>query len=175
MARQIDSPPMNFVQTARAPNVPRRRRLIQGKKNVWTDQAKAIDIENDFSWAIRPGGLIMARPFDIGGPETALRLYLILICCAARGETVTYEELAQRAHQQDRGLLTPPLDLVAGWCRANGLPAPTLLVVEAVTAKPAPGVDAARKGNVAAEQDKVREYDWFAIFPPSVAELTPAQ
>jgi hypothetical protein len=47
----------------------------------------------------------MARPFDIGGPDTALRLYLILICCAARGETVTYEELAQRAHQQDKGLL----------------------------------------------------------------------
>jgi hypothetical protein len=117
----------------------------------------------------------MARPFDIGGPATALRLYLILICCAARGETVTYEELAQRAHQQDKGLLAPPLDLVAGWCQANGLPALTLLVVETVTGKPAPGVDATREGNVAAEQDKVREYDWFAIFPPSVAELAPAQ
>jgi hypothetical protein len=35
----------------------------------------------------------MARPFDIGGPATALRIYLILICCAARGETVTYEDL----------------------------------------------------------------------------------
>jgi hypothetical protein len=113
----------------------------------------------------------MARPFDIGGPATALRLYLILICCAARGETVTYEDLAQRAHQQDKGLLTPPLDLVAGWCKANGLPALTLLVVETVTGKPAPGVDS--KGDVVAEQDRVREFDWFAIFPPSVAELTP--
>jgi hypothetical protein len=111
----------------------------------------------------------MARPFEIGGPATALRLYLILICCAARGETVTYEELAQRAHQQDKGLLAPPLDLVAGWCRANGRPTFTLLVVETVTGQPAPGV------NVSAEQDKVREYDWFANFPPSVAELTPAQ
>ena len=117
----------------------------------------------------------MARLFDIGGPATALRLYLILICCAARGETVTYEELAQRAHQQDKGLLTPPLDIVAGWCKANGLPALTLLVVETATAEPAPGVDAACKGNVANEQDAVREYDWFSIFPPSVAELTPAQ
>jgi hypothetical protein len=72
-------------------------------------------------------------------------------------------------------LLTPPLDLVAGWCQASGLPALTLLVVEAVTGKPAPGVDAARKGDVVAEQDRVWEYDWFAIFPPSVAELTPAQ
>ncbi len=27
----------------------------------------------------------------------------------------------------------------------------------------------------AAEQERVGEYDWFAIFPPSVAELTPAQ
>jgi|SRR5580658_10198583 hypothetical protein len=117
----------------------------------------------------------MARPFDIGGPATALRLYLILICCSARRETVTYEELAQRAHQQDKGLLTPPLDLVAGWCQANGLPALTLLVVETETGEPALGVDAARKGNVAADQDKVREYDWFAIFPPRVAELTPAK
>jgi hypothetical protein len=41
--------------------------------------------------------------------------------------------------------------------------------------KPTPSVDATYNGNVAAEQDKVREYDWFAIFPPSVAELTPAQ
>jgi hypothetical protein len=117
----------------------------------------------------------MARPFDIDGPGTALRLYLILICCAARGETVTYEELAQRAHQQDKGLLTPPLDLVAGWCKANGLPALTLLVVETVTGKPSPVVEAARKEDVEAERDRVREYDWFAIFPPSVAELTPAQ
>jgi hypothetical protein len=117
----------------------------------------------------------MSRPFDIGGPATALRLYLILICCAARGETVTYEELAQRAHQANKGLLTSPLDLVAAWCRANGLPALTLLVVESMTGKPAPSVDATYNGNVAPEQDKVREYDWFAIFPPSVAELTPAQ
>jgi hypothetical protein len=72
-------------------------------------------------------------------------------------------------------LLTPPLDLVAGWCQANGLPALTLLVVETETGKPAPGVDAERTGHVAAEQDRVREYDWFAIFPPSVGELTPAQ
>jgi hypothetical protein len=112
----------------------------------------------------------MARPFDIGGSATALRLYLIL----ARGETVTYEELAQRAHQADKGLLTPPLDLIAGWCQANGLPALTLLVVETATAEPPPGVEAAYKGNLAVEQDRVREYDWFTIFPPSVAELTPA-
>jgi hypothetical protein len=111
----------------------------------------------------------MARPFDIGGPATALRVYLILICCAARGETMTYEDLARRAHQEDKGLLTPPLDLVAGWCKANGLPALTSLVVETVTGKPPNGVEAA------AEQERVREYDWFAIFPPSVAELTPAQ
>jgi hypothetical protein len=117
----------------------------------------------------------MARLFDIGGPATALRLYLILICCAARGETVTYEELGQRAQQPGQGLLGPPLDLIAGWCQANGLPALTLLVVETVPGKPSPGVDAARKGDVKSEQDKVREYDWFAIFPPSVAELTPAQ
>src|ERR1700733_12747231 len=102
----------------------------------------------------------MARPFDIGGPATALRIYLILICCAARGETVTYEDLAQRAHQQDKGLLTPPLDIVAGWCQANGLPPLTLLVVETLTEKPAPGSDAARKGDVVVEQDRVREYDW---------------
>jgi hypothetical protein len=88
---------------------------------------------------------------------------------------VTYEELAQRAHQQDKGLLTPPLDLVAAWCQANGLPALTSLVVETMTGTPASGIDAPLKGNVAAEQGKVREYDWFAIFPPSVAELTPAQ
>jgi hypothetical protein len=47
------------------------------------------------------------------------------------------------------------------------------MVVKTVTEKPVPS--AARKGNVAAEQDRVREYDWFAIFPPSVAELTPAR
>jgi hypothetical protein len=117
----------------------------------------------------------MARPFDIGGPSTALRLYLILICCAARGETVTYDELAQRAHQQDKHLLTPPLDVVAAWCRASGLPALTSLVVESLTGTPAPGFDAVSKEKVPTEQDRVREYDWYAIFPPSVAELTPAQ
>jgi hypothetical protein len=170
-------PPMNFAQTALASNVPRRRRLIQGKKPFGENCQRRSGESYWMTFLERFVGTVwsMARAFDIGGPATALRLYLILICCAARGETVTYEELAQRAHQQDKGLLAPPLDLVAGWCQANGLPALTLLIVETATGKPAPGVDATREGNVAAEQDKVREYDSFAIFPPSVAELTPAQ
>jgi hypothetical protein len=62
----------------------------------------------------------MARTFDIGGPSTALRLYLILICCAARGKTVTYDELAQRAHQDNKHLLASSVDVVAAWCRAMG-------------------------------------------------------
>jgi hypothetical protein len=94
------------------------------------------------------------------------RVYLILICCAARGETGTYEELAQRAHQQNKALLTPPLDLIAG--RANALPALTLLVVGRVTGEPAPSFEAAGKKNASAEQDKVRDYDGSRSFPPAL-------
>jgi hypothetical protein len=114
----------------------------------------------------------MATTFDASEPSTALRLYLILACCAARGETVTYDDLAQRACSVGKQLLNSPLDAVAAWCQENELPALTSLVVESMTGSPAPGFKAVPKERVMAEQDKVRAYDWYSIFPPTIEELT---
>jgi hypothetical protein len=47
------------------------------------------------------------------------------------------------------------------------------LGVESTTGTP--GFDAESNEKVLVEQVRVREYDWYSIYPPSVAELTPAQ
>jgi hypothetical protein len=114
----------------------------------------------------------MAKAFDASETSTALRLYLILACCAARGEPATVDDLAQRAKQGERARLTGPLALVSNWCQANGLPALTSIVVETLTESPPPNFKAVPRAGIPREQEKVWAFDWYAIFPPAVSELT---
>jgi len=62
----------------------------------------------------------MVRAFHAGEPAWALRAYLVLIGCAARHETVTYEQLARRIKRGGPNFLAKPLDalnLFTRWCR----------------------------------------------------------
>ena len=111
----------------------------------------------------------MVREFETSEPETALRAYLYLIGCAAYekdnkkiGRTVTRSHLAQELGLQHVDLLIP-LDLLTEWCKVNDLPVLPSLVVEPT------GTPLHRFGN-AAEQ-RVWDYEWFAIFPPTIEEL----
>jgi hypothetical protein len=112
----------------------------------------------------------MVRPFGTSEPETALRAYLYLIGCAEDRRSVTYGELARQVKRGD--LLAKPLDLITKYCRANKLPVLAALVVEQATRLPAPGFNVVSRQELSAEQERVWDYDWFAIYPPAVEELT---
>ena len=116
-------------------------------------------------------GLMVARAFHATEPAWALRAYLVLIGCAARHETVTYEQLARRIKRGASNLLAKPLELVTQWCQQNSLPALSSLVVDYATALPAPGFTGVPWSEIRHEQERVWQFDWFSIFPPTIEEL----
>jgi hypothetical protein len=46
------------------------------------------------------------------------------------------------------------------------------LVVEQTTGPPAPGFAAVSTDEIPREQERVWEFDWYAILPPTIEELT---
>src|SRR5882672_4505444 len=112
-----------------------------------------------------------ARQFGNIEKESAARAYLYLIGVAADRKSVTYEELSEAIKRGGPNLLAKPLGLLSEWCEANELPALASLVVERATGLPAPGFTAVSRSEIPAEQERVWDYDWFAIYPPTIEEL----
>ena len=103
-------------------------------------------------------------------PARALQIYLILIGCAANQQTITYDKLAQRV-----GLLTPSclfvsLGHLSEWCLHEGLAPLTSLAIAEDTGAPGPGHPLPLE-SLAAQQNRARKFDWYAIVPPAVADL----
>jgi hypothetical protein len=113
----------------------------------------------------------MATPFPTTEPAWGLRAYLVLIGCAADRQTVTYDALARRIKRSGANLLTRPLVLITRWCQQHCLPALASLVVEQTTGLPAPDFAAISRGEIPREQERVWEFDWYAILPPTIEEL----
>lgn len=103
-------------------------------------------------------------------PARALQIYLVLIGCAVNQQTIVYTKLAQRL-----GLLTPTwlpssLGHLADWCLREGLPPITSLAIADDTGEPGPGYPLPLD-SLSAQQARVRKFDWYAIVPPTVADL----
>lgn len=113
----------------------------------------------------------MARPFPRTEPAWALRAYLVLMGCAADRQTVTYDDLGHRIDRGGPSLLAGPLELIARWCQQHSLPAITSLVVEQATGQPGPGFTTVNRDEIHHEQERVWAFDWYGLFPPTIAEL----
>ena len=113
----------------------------------------------------------MARRFPRTQPAWGLRAYLVLMGCAADRQTVTYEDLARRINRGGPNLLARPLDLITRWCQRHSVPAIASLVVEQATGLPAPGFAAVTRDEIPHEQERVWDFDWFGILPPTIEEL----
>jgi hypothetical protein len=95
-----------------------------------------------------------------------------LIGCAADRQTVTYDALARRIKRGGPNLLAKPLGMITRWCQRNELPALASLVVEQSSGLPGPGFTAVARGEIPQEQERVWEFDWSAVFPPTLEELS---
>jgi len=112
----------------------------------------------------------------------ALQCHLILIGCAARRQTVTYGELAERLGYKKAdggpgvtggGVIGNRLAPLMFWCKQNNLPALTSLVVREDTGMPGLGIYL-DPSEVPSAQEKVYAFDWYAIVPPTVEQLDKA-
>jgi len=113
----------------------------------------------------------MANPFPRTEPAWGLRAYLVLMGCAADRQTVTYDDLARRIDRGGPNLLARPLELVTRWCQRHNVPAIASLVVEQATGLPAPGFAVVSKDEIPREQERVWDFDWYGIVPPTIEEL----
>jgi hypothetical protein len=102
----------------------------------------------------------------------ALQAYLILIGLAANRQTTTYAQLSEKMKYGVGPILASPLGCIMGWCYENRLPALTALVVGSETGLPGEGLYT--ETDLPAAQQKVFSFDWFSLFPPTLAELQEA-
>ena len=105
--------------------------------------------------------------------KRALQIYLILIGCADRRETITYEILASKmGYDRGAGVLADRLGPIMRWCAMNGQPALTAIVVKKGTGLPGDGLETVEDNKFSREQQRVFEHPWFDFFPPDLTELT---
>ena len=85
-------------------------------------------------------------------------------------QTVTYGELARMMGFKGSGVLGPILGRVLEYCRLQGLPLLTVLVVNSDTGLPS--------FNVETDMNRAREdvyrFNWFDVVPPLPEALAPA-
>ena len=106
----------------------------------------------------------------------ALQIYLILIGAAQRHEIITYGDLGPMlGHVRGGAFLAQQLGPLMAWCVRNKLPALTSLVVNRQTGIPGEGLSTVGENDFPAEQQRVFEYDWYSIYPPSLKELNSAR
>ena len=100
----------------------------------------------------------------------AIKLWQVLIGRASNRQTITYGELAATIGNE----VPPPavgsyLDLVAAFCRSNGMPDITVLTVNKETGRPSKeesGVDVYR------EQENVYDHSWYALPSPTPEDFS---
>jgi putative restriction endonuclease len=119
----------------------------------------------------------MARRFDDdserSNPSRALQVYLVLIGNAMRRQTTTYNELAHAiGYGNARHVMGDRLGPIMYWCQQNDLPPLTSIVVREDTGLPGAGF--VSPAEVPAEQQRVFNFDWYSIIPPTVDELREA-
>ena len=91
--------------------------------------------------------------------------------CAADRQTVTYDDLARRINRGGPNLLAGPLDLITRGCQQHSVPPIASLVVEQATGLAAPRFSAVSKDGIPREQERVWEFVWYGILPPTIEEL----
>lgn len=99
----------------------------------------------------------------------AVQIYQILVGAAHRREIMTYQILAERIGYKGAGVLDRQLGHLMYWCSENGLPPLTVLVVNKTTGLPGVGLVEALDLN--SDRERVFNYDWYAIVPPTAGEL----
>lgn len=112
----------------------------------------------------------MARRFDESSTHASrsLQIWLILIGAAHDRRTLTYGILAKTIGFKGAGTLAQPLGHVMHYCRRNGLPPLTVLVVNQETGLPGEGLT---ETDLNADREAVFGFDWYALVPPSPEEL----
>jgi hypothetical protein len=107
-------------------------------------------------------------------PARAVQAWQILVGRAMNRQTTTYLGLSRLMFGHDAaGVLADILGHIAFYCIDNKLPALTSLVVGTGGGTPGEGIPI-DPTFVDQERERVYEYDWYNLYPPSEADLSAA-
>ncbi len=107
-------------------------------------------------------------------PARAVQAWQILVGQAMNRQTITYLELSRRMYGRDAaGVLDEILGHIAFYCIDSGIPPLTSIVVG--KGRGTPGADIPiDPAQIDALREKVYEFDWYDLYPPSESELKAA-
>ncbi len=107
-------------------------------------------------------------------PERAVQAWQILVGMAMHRQTTTYKGLSRLMYGKDAaGVLDQILGYIVWYCCDNKLPRLTAIVVGKGRGTPGLGMPL-DPNRVDAEREKVYQYDWYDVYPPTKEELKAA-
>lgn len=107
-------------------------------------------------------------------PARAVQAWQILVGMAMNRQTVTYKGLSVLMYKKDAaGVLNRILGHIAFYCIEHELPALTSIVVGKKRGRPGSEIPLDSLA-FDAEREKVYEYDWYNVYPPTEDEFSSA-
>ncbi len=102
----------------------------------------------------------------------ACQIWQILVGHAVRRQTMTYQDLAHLLGHNQPKVLARQLGRIYNHCLENSLPLLTVLVVNKNTGEPGDGIEPeAERGKL---RERVYQYDWYGLVPPTQDEYREA-
>ncbi|AVF65899.1 MULTISPECIES: hypothetical protein [Vibrio] len=102
----------------------------------------------------------------------ALQIWQILIGFAYERKITTYGEVAEILGYKGAGTMDRQLGHILHFCAQNKLPPLSVLVVNAETGLPGDGFETI--GDLHKAREKVFNYDWFDVIPPTPEQFAKA-
>jgi len=102
----------------------------------------------------------------------AIQIWQILVGLAYNRQTLTYEKLSRLLGFKRPGTMGQFLDPIMKYCKLNGLPPLTVLIVEKYLGVPGKGLITVKDAD--SEREQVYDYDWFNVYPPNETEFAQA-
>ena len=117
--------------------------------------------------------IVNAAPTGDKSPIRALQTWQYLIGKADSRQTIKYPTLAEIMDYKDNRPLTPILGHIMFYCAENGLPALTIIVVNK-DGTPGSGFTDVDPDAFHKEREKVFDFNWFSLVPPTFDEFKKA-
>ncbi len=94
-----------------------------------------------------------------------IQIWQVFVGLAYNRQTITYGKLSKLLDFKRAGTMGLFLDPIMKYCKLNGLPPLTVIVVSKDSGVPGEGLNTAENMDLGREQ--VYDYDWFNLYPPS--------
>ena len=104
--------------------------------------------------------------------QRASQIWSLLVCAARERRTYRYVGIADILGIGGAGVIGQMLGPIMYYCKDNGLPPLTVLVVNKDTGLPGEGLTTLEEVNK--DREMVFDHDWFSFPPPQVDELKDA-